>query len=628
MQQQLVAGRYRLLELAGTGGMGRVWLARDEMLHRDVAVKEVVPPHWLAESERSELRLRTLREARTAARLNHPNVVRIYDVVHDGDNPWIVMEYVPSRSVQQLLGIEGPLDPHRVAGIGLAVLAALRAAHTAGVLHRDVKPHNVLVADDGRVVLTDFGLATFDGGDGLMTGPGLVLGSPQFVAPERARDGVSDPRTDLWSLGATLYAAVEGQSPYARASAMATLSALATEPPDPVRRAGPLRPVLEGLLRREPGERPTAAETESLLLAALAAPPTGSPSPAGPPPPGAAVHRPEIPTDPATVDAPPPSGSAGPGPGIGPPGPGPAGPSPARPDPAGPGLAGPGLAGPDPAGIGPPGPGPAAPDPAGIGPLGPGPAAPGPAGIGPAGIGPAGRSPVDGRTPAVPVADARRRRRIALVTVAVAGALLAGVGTTLALHDGGTTPSSPGGGAGNPVARPAAFPCAAPAPTDATPVRSAPPPAGERFGLVPGWTWYEDPTGFRIAAPAGWLHYTEGTVTCLREPGGPRVLSVAPGDAPADPVAHWQAEERRLTDDGRLTGYRRVEIVPLDMFRGGALWECEWTGATGGRLHTARLLVRVTRDRAYTVSWLTDQFDWQVNATYFLMIRQSFRPAD
>ena len=265
MQQLLIAGRYRLLDLVGTGGMGRVWLARDEMLHRDVAVKEVVPPSWLAEAEREELRLRTLREARTAARLNHPNVVRIYDVVHDRESPWIVMEYVPSRSVQQIISAEGPLSPQRTARIGLAVLAALRAAHTAGVLHRDVKPHNVLVADDGRVVLTDFGLATFDGGEGAMTGPGTVLGSPQFVAPERAREGVSDPRTDLWSLGATLYATVEGQSPYARSSAMATLSALATEPPDPMRRAGPLRPVLT----RPVAARPLAAvdrrEAEPLL---------------------------------------------------------------------------------------------------------------------------------------------------------------------------------------------------------------------------------------------------------------------------------------------------------------------------------------------------------------------------
>ncbi|MBM0279864.1 serine/threonine protein kinase [Micromonospora sp. STR1s_6] len=268
----LIAGRYRLLDLVGTGGMGRVWLARDEMLHRDVAVKEIVPPSWLAEAEREQLRLRTLREARTAARLNHPNVVRIYDVVHDRESPWIVMEYVPSRSVQQIISAEGPLSPQRTARIGLAVLAALRAAHRAGVLHRDVKPHNVLVADDGRVVLTDFGLATFDGGDGAMTGPGTVLGSPQFVAPERAREGVSDPRTDMWSLGATLYATVEGQSPYARSSAMATLSALATEPPGPMLRAGPLRPVLVGLLQRDPWRRLTAVEAEPLLSRAAASP--------------------------------------------------------------------------------------------------------------------------------------------------------------------------------------------------------------------------------------------------------------------------------------------------------------------------------------------------------------------
>ncbi|WP_420884079.1 protein kinase domain-containing protein, partial [Micromonospora sp. CPCC 205547] len=287
--------------------MGRVWLARDEMLHRDVAVKEVVPPNWLAESEREELRLRTLREARTAARLNHPNVVRIYDVVHDRDSPWIVMEYVPSRSVQQILGTDGPLEPGRVAEIGLAVLAALRAAHAAGVLHRDVKPHNVLVADDGRVVLTDFGLATFDGGDGLMTGPGLVLGSPQFVAPERAREGVSNPRTDLWSLGATLHAAVEGQSPYARASAMATLSALATEPPDPALRAGPLRPVLDGLLQRDPARRLTAAQVEPLLRAAL-------PDPAALPVAGRGPRH----LVPALDAAPPPGRSADPAPATGP----------------------------------------------------------------------------------------------------------------------------------------------------------------------------------------------------------------------------------------------------------------------------------------------------------------------
>jgi eukaryotic-like serine/threonine-protein kinase len=261
----MIAGRYRLCEPVGVGGMGRVWLARDEMLHRDVAMKEVIPPEWLDAAERAELRQRTLREARTAARLSHPHVVQVYDVVHTEEWPWIVMEYVPARSLQQVIERDGPLPPRRVAQIGLAVLDALTTAHHAGVLHRDIKPHNVLVGDDGRVVLTDFGLATFDPSDGAITHAGVVMGSPQYVAPERARDGVSSRQADMWSLGATLYAAVEGQSPYARASSMETLTALATQPPDPAVRAGPLKPVLDGLLRKDPRQRAGVAEVKGLL---------------------------------------------------------------------------------------------------------------------------------------------------------------------------------------------------------------------------------------------------------------------------------------------------------------------------------------------------------------------------
>ncbi|WCN79726.1 serine/threonine-protein kinase [Micromonospora sp. LH3U1] len=264
----LIAGRYQLLDLVGRGGMGRVWRARDEMLHREVAVKEIVPPSWLADRERDELRSRTLREARAAARLNHPAVVRLYDVIPVEGSPWIVMEYVPSRTLQDLVDGEGPLAPARAARIGLAVLDALQAAHTAGVLHRDIKPQNVLMADDGRVMLTDFGLATFDGGDGAMTRPGMVLGSPQYVAPERAAEGASTVAADLWSLGATLHAAVEGRSPYARSTAMATLSALAAGPPDPAPHAGPLAPVLAGLLRRDPRDRLDHDAARRLLTAA------------------------------------------------------------------------------------------------------------------------------------------------------------------------------------------------------------------------------------------------------------------------------------------------------------------------------------------------------------------------
>ncbi|MFG3558271.1 protein kinase [Micromonospora sp. NPDC047557] len=542
MQQLLIAGRYRLLDLVGTGGMGRVWLARDEMLHRDVAVKEVVPPSWLAEAERAELRLRTMREARTAARLNHPNVVRLYDVVHDRENPWIVMEYVPSRSVQQILNTEGPLSPQRTARIGLAVLAALRAAHSAGVLHRDVKPHNVLVADDGRVVLTDFGLATFDGGDGAMTGPGLVLGSPQFVAPERAREGVSDPRTDLWSLGATLYATVEGQSPYARSSAMATLSALAIEPPDPMRRAGPLRPVITGLLQRDPWRRLTAIEAEQLLRAAAA----DHDRPAGPAPSSAV----------AAVRSAGRSAASTP-------------------------------------------------------------------------VGPAG--PADDAAPSIrpPTArpNGRRGRLIALSGAATAAVLLVAGGVTAALlnrPDERMPPSGAGGGAT--ATRPVAFACAAPPPPTATPVPSVSPPSDARYGLRDGWTWHVDPAGFRIAAPVAWARWTEGAVTCFREPSGARVLSVEAGPPQVDPVAHWKAEEKRLVAGDALPGYRKVDISALDVFDGGALWECSWENAAGERVHSIRLLANTSAGRAYTVSWLTKEFDWQVNAAYFVMIRQSFTP--
>ncbi|MEU7575855.1 protein kinase [Micromonospora sp. NPDC049240] len=294
MRDVVIAGRYRLIELVGRGGMGQVWRARDEELQREVAVKQVVPPNWLAEHERDELRARTLREARTAARLNHPNVVRVYDVVRVQGDPWLIMEYVPSRSLQELIEADGRLPPRRAAGIGMAVHAALRAAHEAGVLHRDVKPANVLLARDGRVLLTDFGLAVFEGGDGAMTRPGLVLGSPQYVAPERAAEGVSSIEADLWSLGATLHAAVEGRSPYARSTAMATLAALASQPPDPAPHAGPLMPVLVGLLRRDPRHR-LGHDDVAGLLADAAEPVTDAP-------PRPAIDAPTVPNQPLPPD--------------------------------------------------------------------------------------------------------------------------------------------------------------------------------------------------------------------------------------------------------------------------------------------------------------------------------------
>jgi hypothetical protein len=266
----LVAGRYRLVEKLGEGGMGRVWRARDETLERDVAVKEVDLPAELLGTDRDEARWRTLREARSAARLSHPNAVQVYDVFEADGRPWIVMEYVPSRSLQQVLREEGPLDPRRAARIGLQVLAALSAAHRAGVQHRDVKPANVLLGEGDRAVLTDFGIATIEN-DGLVTGSGVVIGSPEYMPPERVRHGRTEPASDLWSLGATLYAAVEGQSPYRRPSAIETLTALAADEPEPPQRAGVLQSALEGLLQVNPDARTDLAETERRLRVAASA---------------------------------------------------------------------------------------------------------------------------------------------------------------------------------------------------------------------------------------------------------------------------------------------------------------------------------------------------------------------
>ncbi|MEU8284974.1 serine/threonine protein kinase [Micromonospora sp. NPDC048905] len=281
----LVTDRYDVVELLGQGGMGRVWKAHDRMLQRDVAVKEIVPPPGLTNEARQELRIRSLREARAIAQLDHVNVVRVFDVLvgADGD-PQIVMEYVPSRSLHDAITTDGPIPPVRAAAIGLAVLGALRAAHRAGIMHRDVKPANILVGADGRIVLTDFGLATAVE-DVNLTLSGVVLGSPAYVSPERAMRGTVGPEGDLWSLGATLYAAVEGQSPYARPSSLMSLTALVTEPPPAARNAGPLAPVLAGLLRKDPAERMDADTAERLLRAALdgTALPTAGTRPPGTP---------------------------------------------------------------------------------------------------------------------------------------------------------------------------------------------------------------------------------------------------------------------------------------------------------------------------------------------------------
>lgn len=267
MQGLLLAGRYRLADPIGKGGMGRVWRAHDEVLHRAVAIKELTAALYVSESDQAVLLARTRAEARAAARINHSAVVTVHDVLdHDG-RPWIVMELVEGRSLADAVKEDGRVEPREAARIGLWVLRALRAAHSAGVLHRDVKPGNVLLAQDGRVLLTDFGIAQIEG-DTTITRTGEVVGSVDYLAPERVRGADPGPSADLWALGATLYTAVEGRSPFRRTTPLTTMQAVVDEEPAEPRQSGPLGPVIAALLRKDPAVRPDAAEAEQMLAEA------------------------------------------------------------------------------------------------------------------------------------------------------------------------------------------------------------------------------------------------------------------------------------------------------------------------------------------------------------------------
>ncbi|GAA2663049.1 hypothetical protein GCM10010307_82710 [Streptomyces vastus] len=255
----MIDGRFELIDRLGSGGMGTVWRARDSVLHREVALKAV-----RADAATSDaLRERVLREARALARLSHPNVVTIHHIVDEDPHPWLVMELVRGVSLQQRLD-DGPLLPAEAARIGRQVLAALRAADAAGIQHRDVKPANILLRSDGTAVLTDFGIAALQGSTSL-TATGELIGSPEYIAPERIRGNDDDPASDLWSLGLVLYVCVEGVSPLRRGTTLATLAAVLDDPVPPPVRSGPLAPVLQALLVRDPAARPDQARLDAML---------------------------------------------------------------------------------------------------------------------------------------------------------------------------------------------------------------------------------------------------------------------------------------------------------------------------------------------------------------------------
>ncbi|WP_166381078.1 serine/threonine-protein kinase [Catellatospora methionotrophica] len=599
---RVLADRYRLLESLGQGGMGMVWLARDETLHRDVAVKEVVPPAGLTEDERAEMNARSLREARAIARLSHPNVVRIFDVVTVDGRPWIVMEYLTGKSMAALMTEQGRLAPARVAEIGLGVLGALRAAHDAGMLHRDVKPGNVMLGDDGRVVLTDFGLATLPG-DPAVTRTGLILGSPSYISPERVEGGEVGPAADLWSLGATLYAAVEGQSPYARPNAMATLAALATEEPAPPRLAGPLKPLLAGLLRKDPRQRMGAAEAEKLLLK-VAGRRGGTGLFAGVRPGGVPGQRrtaapPALPAPAAAVAAAVPAAER---------------PARTMPDPQRPAEPKPPTADtPAASASGPPNT--------------PPPAAPKAKAAAPAQrTGSADRAVGSAAIP--PRADgalvARPGKRRLMALLAGAAVVVAVLAVVIVPRLGGGGKQRGDAAAGNSPSASASPSAAAASPS----TQPSPSPSLSPAGLVlpTGWHLYRDRTGFAVAVPRTWKVTRDGTIVRFKEPSGGRLLLIDQSDSPKkDPVADWTRQEARRVAAGDWNDYRKVHIVKVDYFIACADWEFTYQG-NSGRVHVINRGFVTGPKQAHAIYWSTPDSQWQDNLDEFALITASFQP--
>ncbi|MFG1952734.1 protein kinase [Micromonospora sp. NPDC048830] len=670
---QLVADRYRLISPLGQGGMGRVWKARDEVLHRDVAIKELVPPPSLTPEERREMRERSLREARAIARLNHINVVRIFDVLRTDGDPWIVMEYVASRSLQDTLAEDGPVSPAKAVEIGLGVLGALKAAHKAGVMHRDVKPGNVLLGNDGRVVLTDFGLATIPG-DPNVTRTGMVLGSPAYIAPERAKDGTAGPEADLWSLGATLYAAVEGKSPYARPSAIGTLAALATEPMPPPKNAGPLKSVLTGLLRKDPAERIDADEAERLLRRAAGRRSKGisllegvrRPKPDGmrlprptvvpaPRPAGQPADRPVSPPAAANAQATTPPGSASaaatgddatarvadgadaaPTAKVAPPASHPDAdptakvePPASRPDADPTALVESSASRPDndpTAKVAPPVPlddtrvEPTAEEPR---------ERAGRTSVLPAPVSPPAPS---GRAAVVPGTRPDNRRRNLLVGALVA-VLLLGLLVAVPLLRGGDEDEPGGGGqqAGATTSagpgEPSTAPTSAPAPSATSAAPPSPTASASPTGLVlpAGWKLHRDPTGFSMPLPEGWRRSAGGTWVQFREPNGVREVVIDRTSTPQrDAAAAWRAIEPDRKS--RVNDYKYLSIRSVDGFwKTCADWE--WLETRDNtRIHVRNRGFVTASDRGYAIRWEVAASEWEANLDEFELIAQNFEP--
>jgi hypothetical protein len=477
------------------------------------------------------------------------------------------MEYVPSRSLLEVIHECGPLPIHQVAGIGLAVLSALAAANRVGVIHRDVKPSNVLIAHDGRVVLTDFGSAMIDEGEGALTRTGVILGSPRYISPERARDGIATPESDMWSLGATLYEAVEGRAPYTRHTTLETLVALASEKPDPVQRAGALKPVLRGLLQKNPRARMSAAHVEERLRRIADV--------------QNAVRLLDVPGERRTLDNPSPNGAA------------------ARRRPShlddvvqsgqiyprgflgADHTTGYGLREP----LALPSAGPSVPEPA------------------------ASQSVVRRQGVSPHRWNPRRRTLLTAGTVAVVALSLGGAALVAAANRGGDAPAAAADPAGNAAS--------AQAPT------FAPTTAAATFVLPVGFDRYTSRSGFSLAHPGPWVKIQEdrSSVTFCA-PGGPPVVSVRAWN-PSDPdLSLAMAREESAA---ALPSYQRIRMT-VSPERVGAVWEYTFTDPKMGRLHGLDRAV-LAPGGTYMIQWRTPAAKWTENLAKLDVVTQSFRPA-
>ncbi|WP_185844442.1 serine/threonine-protein kinase [Nonomuraea sp. WAC 01424] len=572
-----IAGRYQLQEPIGKGGMGIVWRAHDELLDRTVAVKEVRYAAALGD-EVQLLNRRTMREARAAARFEHPNVIVVHDVIEEDGRPWIVMQLVQSRSLGAVIKQEGPLPPKRVAEIGVAVLDALHRAHESGVLHRDVKPENVLLADDGRVVLTDFGIATLET-ETQLTVTGLA-GTPAFIAPERLKGLPARRESDLWSLGATLYTAVEGRSPHERGMALATMHAVLTDEPDPAPHAGPLTDVISGLLVKEPVQRLSYEETARLLREAIAA--------ASPPEtrrfprqklrvPAPVEDEDDTPTDPDLPNpAPRPRSRAA-----------------ATPPPVETGRR-----------------------------LTP--------------------SPEDGAPTGRPtVASRQEGRKYGLIAAAAAAVVLvAGIGGYLGLSSAPEEPASrppqarqsskahPSASASDPKSGTESQPASPSATATATPA-ATPDKTKEADPLPSGWKMYKDKQlGFSIGLPKGWDVWDRGgRQVKFKGPGAASnaYLMIEEAARPGkDPYKDWKRQEPSLKNN--FGGYKKLGIKKVDYMKAAADWDFTWNTDTGKTRVRDRGFI-TDNGRAYAIYWHTLNSHWKKDYHLFEGFAATFKPA-